>query len=257
MKTVGLAFLEGRIQIVNQGRWRQVSMLERGGTKMPATSNAIESLNGRLNGVTPRLNSFWGSLTRLADISLRRGEAFHRCLIHNFQYEYRKAVKRHAVIATEQMDRELAFVETTDVTCLCGETALTSDMYRIPVPCSHQFALLVRGNPDFPRSHRHSMSIEPPMPELAVPELRWNPGTIDFIFDERIPYCPRDPHIQRDIDHITKKIVKGVHGYRKRAEIEQWVIANYRTSSEFALGETTAFWWMVEMGIDTFRDSHA
>jgi peptide methionine sulfoxide reductase MsrB len=34
MKTVGLAFLEGRIQIVNQGRWRQGSMLERGGTKI-------------------------------------------------------------------------------------------------------------------------------------------------------------------------------------------------------------------------------
>jgi hypothetical protein len=50
MKTVGMAFLDGQVQIVNHSPWRRVSMLERVGTKMPATSNAIESLNGHLNG---------------------------------------------------------------------------------------------------------------------------------------------------------------------------------------------------------------
>jgi hypothetical protein len=40
---VGMAFLDGQVQIVNYSRWQHVSMLERVGTKMPATSNAIES----------------------------------------------------------------------------------------------------------------------------------------------------------------------------------------------------------------------
>jgi hypothetical protein len=93
------------------------------------------------------------------------------------------------------------------------------------------------------------------MPQLAVPDVPWNPGTIAFIFDQRVPCCPREPHFPRDIDRITKRIVKGAHGYRKLEEIEQWVIANYRTSREFALGETTAFWWMVEIGIQIFRNA--
>jgi hypothetical protein len=109
MKTVGIAFLDGHVQIVNHGRWRQASMLERVGTKMLATSNAIESLNGPLNEIKPRSNAFWGSLTRLANITLQKWEGFHRCLLHNFHYECRKAVRRHAAISTDQMDRELAF----------------------------------------------------------------------------------------------------------------------------------------------------
>jgi hypothetical protein len=58
-----------------------------------------------------------------------------------------------------------------------------------------------------------------------------------------------------DIDRITKKIVKGAYGSQKGEEIEQWVIANCRTSREFALDETTAFWWMIEMGIQIFRNA--
>jgi hypothetical protein len=85
---------------------------------MPATLNAIERLNGRLTGVTTGLISFWRSLLPLADISLRSGEAFRRCPIHNFPYEDRKTMKSPAAIATKQMDREFAFVETTDGTHL-------------------------------------------------------------------------------------------------------------------------------------------
>jgi hypothetical protein len=108
-KTVGMAFLDGQVEIVNHSRWRQVSMLERVGTKMPATSNVIESLNGHLNGITQRSNAFSGSLTRLANITLRKWEGFRRCLLHHFHYECRKAVRSQAAIATDQMDCELAF----------------------------------------------------------------------------------------------------------------------------------------------------
>jgi hypothetical protein len=255
MKTVGMAFLDGQVEIVNHSQWRHVSMLERAGTKMPATSNAIESLNSHLNGITRRSNAFWGSLTRLANITLRKWEGFHRCLLHNFHYECRKAVRRHTAIATDQMDRELAFFQTNDVACLSGGVKLAWDMYRILVPCSHQFALLVRANPDLQRHPLQGMPTEPPIPELAISDLPWNPGTIVYIFDQQVSYCPREPHFQHDIDRIAKKIVQGAHGYQKREEIKQWVITIYRTSREFALVETTAFWWMVEMGIQIFRNA--
>jgi hypothetical protein len=90
---------------------------------------------------------------------------------------------------------------------------------------------------------------------MAIPDVPWNPGKTTFIFDQRVPYCPREPHFHRDINRMTKNIVKAAHGCRKREEIEQSVIANYRTSREFALSETTAFWWMVEMGIQIFRNA--
>jgi hypothetical protein len=94
-------------------------------------------------------------------------------------------------------------------------------MYRIALPCSHQFAV----------------------------RFHWSPGTISFAIDQMVPYCPRDTYLQRDIERITKKIIKGAHGYRRRDEIEQWVISNHRTSNEFLLGESTAFWWMVAIGV--------
>jgi hypothetical protein len=95
---------------------------------------------------------------------------------------------------------------------------LACDMYHILVPCSHQFALLVRANPDLQRHPLHGMLTAPLMPELAIPDVPWNPGMIVFIFDQRVPYFPREPHFQHDIDCMTKKIIKGTHGYRKRGE---------------------------------------
>jgi hypothetical protein len=88
-------------------------------------------------------------------------------------------------------------------------------MYRILVPCSHQFALLVHANPDLQRTSLHGMPTEPPMPELAIPNIPWNPGTIAFIFDQWVPYCPRESQFERDIDRMIKKIGKGAHQWRK------------------------------------------
>jgi hypothetical protein len=68
-----------------------------------------------------------------------------------------------------------------------------------------------------------------------------------------VPYYPRDTYLQRGIERITKKIIKGVPDYRRSDKIEQWVTSNHRTSNEFALGESTAFGWMVEIGAQIFR----
>jgi hypothetical protein len=45
----------------------------------------------------------------VTNITLRKWKGFHLCLIHNFHYECRKAVRRHTAIAIDQMDGELAF----------------------------------------------------------------------------------------------------------------------------------------------------
>jgi hypothetical protein len=60
LQKVGLIFHDGVIAFADQDqrRWRQISMFARVGTRMPTTSNTIESLNGRLNEKTPRFNTF-------------------------------------------------------------------------------------------------------------------------------------------------------------------------------------------------------
>jgi hypothetical protein len=81
------------------------------------------------------------------------------------------------------MVSEIAFFGTTDVVCLCGETQFTSDMYRIALPCSHQFAVRLQGMPDFIQHHFGGMSSEPPIVELIIPDLHWSPGTISFAIE--------------------------------------------------------------------------
>jgi hypothetical protein len=192
MKRVGLAFLNGSVQIANLDRWRQVSMLERRGTRMLATSNAIESLNGHPNRVTPRWNRFSSSLIRLANACLRKGQTFHRSLKRNHQYECRKSLRRQHAVAENQMASETAFFGTTDVVCLCGETQFASDMDRIALPCSHQFAVRFQAMSDLIQHHFGGMPSEPPIVELIIPDLHWRPGTISFAIDQMVPYCPRD-----------------------------------------------------------------
>jgi hypothetical protein len=222
---------------------------------MPATSNAIEILNGYLHKVTPRSNRFWSSLIRLADVCLRNGQTFHCSLKHNYQYECRQSLQRQHAVAENQMASEITFFGTTDVVCLCGETQFTSDMYRIALLCSHQFAVRFQAMPDLIQHHFGGMRSKPPILELITPDFHWSPDTISFVIDQMVPYCPRDTYLQRDMEQIAKKIITVAHGHRRRDEIEQWVISNHRTSNEFSLGESTAFWWMIEMGVQIFRSA--
>jgi hypothetical protein len=151
------------------------------------------------------------------------------------------------------MESEIAFFRTTNVVCLCGETQFTSDMYHISLPYSHHFVVRFQAMPNFIQHHFGGMPSEPPIVELIIPDLHWSP--ISFAIDQMVLYCPRDTYPQRDIEGITKKIIRGAHGYRRRDEIEQRVISNHRTSRKFALGESTAFWWMAEMGVQIFRSA--
>jgi hypothetical protein len=139
---VGLEFQNGRL-LYNDGdgtRWNQVAMVRRIDTRMPATSNTIECLNSHLNGVTPRHNTFWGSLHRIAEMFTMRIEHFESCWRHNMVYEGHKAGNRYRHVHPDQMTKEMIFFETEATHCLCGETILGSQMYRYNSPCSHRVA---------------------------------------------------------------------------------------------------------------------
>jgi hypothetical protein len=137
---VGLVMRDGTLcyEDAERTRWKQVSMLERVGTHMPTTSNTIECTNGHLNGDTPRHNTFWGSLHRIAGIFSVKIENFSECVWHNLKYERGKAERRCALVLPERMKCEMEFFQTNERDCLCGETKFPTDMYRVQVHCSHR-----------------------------------------------------------------------------------------------------------------------
>jgi hypothetical protein len=61
---IGLKSDDWRLQIADEIRWRQVLMIERRDSRMPAATNNVKSLNGYLNGATPRSNTFGGIVSR-------------------------------------------------------------------------------------------------------------------------------------------------------------------------------------------------
>jgi hypothetical protein len=89
-------------------------------------------------------------------------------------------------------------------------------MYRIALPCSHQFAVRFQAMPDLIQHHFGEMPSEAPIVELITPDLHWSSGTISFAIDQMVPYCPRDIYLQRDNERITKKIIKGAHDSQTR-----------------------------------------
>jgi hypothetical protein len=62
LEKVGLSFTDGFIQVTDLARWRQVWMIQRVDSRLPATMNALECFSRHCNEVTPRFNTFWGSM---------------------------------------------------------------------------------------------------------------------------------------------------------------------------------------------------
>jgi hypothetical protein len=127
---VGLGMTPDGLEVADQQRWSQVSMLERVGTTMPSTTNTIECLNGHMNEATPRNNTFWGSLHRIAWIFTRKIDSFPICVQHNLRNERRQIYKQLGSTSVARMQREVQFFGTTADSCRCGQTILAAQMIR-------------------------------------------------------------------------------------------------------------------------------
>jgi hypothetical protein len=153
LKKVGLLFVNSEMISMDQEhkRWNQVSMLARAGTKMPSTLNTIEPLNGRFNGKTPRFNAFWGSLHGLREAIMQKIEKFTDGMRYNHKYEGLRVQRRFISMPWTRMDRDITFFLITDGTCLCCETVMANEMYRVDCPCGHHFGAYYRNHPGVDR----------------------------------------------------------------------------------------------------------
>lgn len=250
LKKVGLRFSEDRLIYADSDgkRWSQVAMIGRLGTRMPTTSNTIESLNGRLNEDTPRHNTFWGSLHRLAEMFTRKIGRFEECCRHNMRYEIGKARRRFRNVTGQRMTREMAFFETQATTCLCGETVLGSMMYRLDIVCSHRIAHWHRDSREDLR-RREGGPIPPdnrPMPSriFALIAVRsWPDCRITVEDFQSASLDPGNEEHLFEVERLVRRIAKDAHVTvaNRGGEIRAFVEANYWESNEFALGESMGF----------------
>jgi hypothetical protein len=252
LKKVGLQFINGDFVYTDpfKTRWNQVSMLARVGTRMPSTSNTIESLNGRLNGRTPRYNCFWGSMHRLREAIMKKTESFIFSVRHNLNYETRKAQRRSEHVPAGRMQREMQFFWTSERACLCGETVLASEMHRRDVRCSHRLAYwrLRHAGERFVPTEGHPGPIQPLnlSGELVPCVVRENLVT-------RPVFAPGDPAGQIEREHLVKLIVRDAHAQKRRDEVREFVETHLGQSAEFALGESASFLDVHRAGVTVFR----
>jgi hypothetical protein len=129
------------ISVQDPIRWSQVSCIVKVNERLPFTTNSIESLNGHLNEVTPRRNSFWGSLTRLASMIEFGILNYHTSVRHNFNSATRRAQALARAIGDTEMLKQRIYYHTTidhnDSTCDCHLSTYFSEVYGQFVPCCH------------------------------------------------------------------------------------------------------------------------
>jgi hypothetical protein len=250
LKKVGRGFVDGVITFTDSDRtrWRQVSMLERVGTRMPTTSNRIESLNGRDNEKKPRFNSFWGSLHRLREAILRKTGNYFFSVKHNLSYEMVRAERRGQILPADRMRREMDFFETTAEHCSCGETVFASGMYRTDVLCSHRFRHGLLEGFGFPPRPSSLDGIT----DLNL-TMQWTSCGLKVKICPRLVFPPVDPSREAEVVRLVRLIVRDAHAHRRREEVKVFVERELNDSEKFALGESSSFLAVHQAGVSLFR----
>jgi hypothetical protein len=163
----------------------------------------------------------------VANITLRKWEGFHRCLFHNFHYECRKAVRRHTVIATDQMDREFAFFRrmsrvyagrrNSRVTCTASLLhAATNSLFWFVR------TLIFSGTP------LHGMPTERPMPELAIPDVPWNGSAVSARQLPRHKSLILKPHMTCFRVDPSEKFIRSLSLQLNQGETIEYLHFKYR-----------------------------
>jgi hypothetical protein len=141
LQTVGLAMSADGIVVSEQSKWASISMMERVSTRLPSTSNALESFHGHGNAQTPRRNDFLPSMVRVSAMMIRKTLSFRAALENSFRLVMRKARRRAKLMDPAILASEAAQYATSREHCDGGETSQLSAMYRMSCPCRHQYSI--------------------------------------------------------------------------------------------------------------------
>ena len=239
LEKIGMNFADGSINLVNQKRWDQVSMLSRINFRMPSTTNSLESSHGHLNKKTPRHNGFWASINRLCESFILKTNLLNIRIQHNYSYLKSTTQRRLNSMDIETLNLQQMFYSTTVDHCNCGENKLMAAILRIDVPCSHRLAK----GASFPEC-----------PKLNItPVEQWK--TLVVAYNEL-------PESQDTIAYDENKgnktyainIIRRYSGYTKKDEIEQFVNASFNSDGDecFINGKAVSMIQLIYKGISEF-----
>lgn len=113
-------------------------MINRIQSKMPSTTNSLESFHGQINQQTPRRNNFWKAFYKLVLHFYRKAQNIQEAINHNYLYEKRTALRHGFHLCEERMKQQISEYKTTITSCQCGGNKFLSAIMNIGFPCAHQ-----------------------------------------------------------------------------------------------------------------------
>jgi hypothetical protein len=240
LERVGLAFRRGQIVVQSSGRWREVSMKEMGGAAMPTTTNSLESSHRHSNARTPRRNTLWESMHRIVGAMLTKSTTLWGCIQYNSPGEARKSFRRASNMDLVMMQQEVRYSQATPASCNYGETIHLSRIYRVSMPCSHQYSLDVV-KPSVPQEF--NISFQGTWNSKCVLDMR----TLEREIPNESP-----AHIMY-VKDLAVRNIRHFSGSRKKEEISEYVEANLVVGPELALGLPMSVLGLISEGIEHFR----
>jgi hypothetical protein len=206
---------------------------------MPTKTNSLESTQGHLNAKTPRRNPLWQSLFRISLAMQTKSKSLWSCVQNNFANEVRELFTRSMKLDRTLMQQEVDWYQTTSISCNCGETIHLSSMYRVTMPCSHQYFLRV---------------VKPSLPQIFNVSFMdtWYSCILDIVKHER----ESSEATQKPIDYIKNLMtcnIKRFSGSKKKDDIRRYVEENFVMDIEFALGLPISVLGLISEGIQILK----
>jgi hypothetical protein len=109
------------IEIGDAEKWAQVSSITKIREGLPMMTNCLESINGHANSQIPRRNTFWGSMSRLANMAEHGIKFFGPSVRQNFNSATRRQLLLSRVIGEAEIsNQKISYsTNTEDKTCFC------------------------------------------------------------------------------------------------------------------------------------------
>jgi hypothetical protein len=115
--------------------WRRVV------TRMPSTTNSLQTTHRHLNEAILRRNLFWASLVLFFEAIVDKAIHFETAAVHDFRTSQKRSKRRSQSASKRRMTKECAFFGSTAEVCSCAETVHVSCFYQADIPCSHRYAM--------------------------------------------------------------------------------------------------------------------
>jgi hypothetical protein len=232
------------IRITDLVRWRQVSSISKIREGWPMTTNALESINGHRNEATPRRNSFWMSILRIARSFDRSIVNYSYSVRRNFNNATRRAVTQMRAIGSQEMLQQQLYYKTNATlrTCECGFSEYFSRLFNTEVPCCH---LLSAGLP------RPVMTNPPILQQEPDPEFHFSIEKVERLGDE--PSMERKDCLISMVAHSIKHLLKSG---AKMEVLEKWVKDHFPQPAEmtsFVLNIPVSVLKLISSGVIAFR----